>query len=327
MNSQNSPTIQDVANEAGVSKATVSRVLNGYRNTSTKARERVEAAVGKLHFQPNAVARQQAGLRWRNPHRALERGSIAILRCRKAPEEKYQEACRQVADQYGYSLRAALVEEESLQRQLRVLWAEGVQGLVIRADQGTFPVLPEPWVQKFPHVLVGGHPGFAAPHVAFDFSEAVRVGYQELRRRGCRRTGFWMVEQRDRTPDQRAIGAVLALQRQQADEAGSIKLITTDPGSADSERVRQWLEKEALDGLVCSRFGILGTDGVKLDPGIPTLTFEAEPTKLSCVVAGLGFRLETLHSHAAWMLINRMERPTGPANSVVLLEPEVISFR
>ncbi|PTM59803.1 LacI family DNA-binding transcriptional regulator [Desmospora activa] len=50
-------TIKDVAKESGVSTASISRVLNesGYVSNETKAR--VLAAVKKLNYQPNAIAR------------------------------------------------------------------------------------------------------------------------------------------------------------------------------------------------------------------------------------------------------------------------------
>jgi LacI family transcriptional regulator len=49
-------TIKDVAQLAGVSPATVSKVLNGARHVSVDAQERVQAAVSKLNFRPNIIA-------------------------------------------------------------------------------------------------------------------------------------------------------------------------------------------------------------------------------------------------------------------------------
>ena len=49
--------IKDVAAEAGLSVATVSRVLNGHPSVSEDARRRVTAAVERLGYRPNAVAR------------------------------------------------------------------------------------------------------------------------------------------------------------------------------------------------------------------------------------------------------------------------------
>ena len=51
------PTIYDVARAAGVSIASVSRVLNGQRNPREDTRERVLAAVAELGFVPDGAAR------------------------------------------------------------------------------------------------------------------------------------------------------------------------------------------------------------------------------------------------------------------------------
>jgi len=49
-------TIYDVASEAKVSLATVSRVINGLEIVRSDTRERVEAAIEKLGYKPNAIA-------------------------------------------------------------------------------------------------------------------------------------------------------------------------------------------------------------------------------------------------------------------------------
>src|SRR5216684_5813664 len=53
----NAPTIYDVARLAGVSIASVSRVLNGHRNPRQETRDRVLAAVTELGFAPDGAAR------------------------------------------------------------------------------------------------------------------------------------------------------------------------------------------------------------------------------------------------------------------------------
>lgn len=51
------PTIYDVARAAGVSIASVSRVLNGHRNPRQETRDRVLQAVAELSFVPDGAAR------------------------------------------------------------------------------------------------------------------------------------------------------------------------------------------------------------------------------------------------------------------------------
>ncbi|AMB98886.1 catabolite control protein A [Aerococcus urinaehominis] len=56
-------TIYDVAREAGVSMATVSRVVNGNTNVKPSTREKVMKVIEALDYRPNAVARGLASKR------------------------------------------------------------------------------------------------------------------------------------------------------------------------------------------------------------------------------------------------------------------------
>lgn len=51
-------TISDVAKEAGVSVATVSRVINKNGRVSEESLERVNAAIAKLNYEPNVWGRR-----------------------------------------------------------------------------------------------------------------------------------------------------------------------------------------------------------------------------------------------------------------------------
>lgn len=56
-------TIYDVAREARVSMATVSRVVNGNQNVKPETRDKVNEVIKKLSYRPNAVARGLASKR------------------------------------------------------------------------------------------------------------------------------------------------------------------------------------------------------------------------------------------------------------------------
>ena len=55
------PTIHDVARHAGVSRMTVSRVINGETGVRPATRRAVESAISELGYAPNAAARTLAG--------------------------------------------------------------------------------------------------------------------------------------------------------------------------------------------------------------------------------------------------------------------------
>ena len=50
-------TIRDVAKLAGVSIATVSRVINNHSSVSEKTKKRVEEVITRLDYKPDAIAR------------------------------------------------------------------------------------------------------------------------------------------------------------------------------------------------------------------------------------------------------------------------------
>lgn len=53
--------LKDVAQLAGVSVTTVSRVINNYGSLSQKTIDKVHAAMRELNYQPNALARAMQG--------------------------------------------------------------------------------------------------------------------------------------------------------------------------------------------------------------------------------------------------------------------------
>lgn len=83
MTSKRKPTIYEVAKEAGVSRQTVSRVLNNRPDVSSNTRKRVQEIIERLGYQPSAIARSlslkktytfgvvTAGLKYIGPSRTL----------------------------------------------------------------------------------------------------------------------------------------------------------------------------------------------------------------------------------------------------------------
>ena len=63
---ERSVSMQDIAAEAGVSAQTVSRVANGGKAVKPETRQRVEEAMAKLGYRPNAAARALKHGRFQN---------------------------------------------------------------------------------------------------------------------------------------------------------------------------------------------------------------------------------------------------------------------
>lgn len=125
-------TIEDVAKAAGVSRQTVSRVLNRASNVSVSARERVEAAMAELGYVPNLAARRMGGGRSHTLLVLMEAHSGAAAR--EMPLGDMLLGGMESCSRSGYHLMFDQIERggEGLSTQLaRVLGAVEPDGVVV----------------------------------------------------------------------------------------------------------------------------------------------------------------------------------------------------
>ena len=101
-------TLCDVAEYAGVSYQTVSRVVNQASHVSAKTREKVEAAMAELNYIPNRVAQQLAG------KQSLLIGVATSSLALHAPSQIVA-AIKSRADQLGASVVVSMVERRGVE--------------------------------------------------------------------------------------------------------------------------------------------------------------------------------------------------------------------
>src|SRR4051794_11891503 len=97
------PTIRDVARHAGVSVATVSRVLNDVPVVRVEMRDRVRAAIGELGYRPSSAARSLS------LGRAQAVGVVAPFFTSPSVVERLRGVVERVAE-HGYDLMLYDVE-------------------------------------------------------------------------------------------------------------------------------------------------------------------------------------------------------------------------
>jgi LacI family transcriptional regulator len=143
-------TIYDVANEANVSLATVSRVINGLEIVREDTRNRVNQAIEKLGYKPNAIAQ---GL-------ALQKTtSIALL----IPEASFSytgqiiNGLLDVAKIYKYNITLHTTSEAIIQIGdiIENIIKSRVDGVIIYNDKLMVDELTALTKYQFPIVLVG----------------------------------------------------------------------------------------------------------------------------------------------------------------------------
>jgi LacI family transcriptional regulator len=176
-------SIKDVAAEAGVSVATVSRVLNDHPSVSKDARRRVLAAVEGLAYRPNAVARSL---------RTDQTYTLGLV-ISDVLNPYFAELARSVEEEaraLGYSVIIGNADERpDLQdHHVRTLLDRRIDGLLVSPTDGGSPLMLEAARAGTPMVFVDRWiPGVEVPVVRADGRAAVRDLVAHLHGLGHRR--------------------------------------------------------------------------------------------------------------------------------------------
>jgi len=179
-------TIRDVAREAGVSVATVSRVLNNKPDASPLAREKVENAIGKLGYARSTQWQQLTTGRTRAisllfPHTDANPSHIYldfIAGVTSACEER----------DYRLDLIMRSVEERDLVDLYRSSKSDGTILMRVQLSDWRVDLLRE---MKLPFVMLGHTEEPAgASFIDYDFEAAVRIGIDHLVALGHRNIAY-----------------------------------------------------------------------------------------------------------------------------------------
>lgn len=180
-----SVTIKDVAREAGVSVATVSRVLNGNCNVSDDSSARVNDAIKKLNYSPNFLGRN------------LRKRETNVILCIMPKSEhslysKIVTGMQRYASKLGYDIITAVSDgvPTAEARQMNMLYNRTVDGVVLLGtlfDAESLNTL----AQNYDIALCcEGVPGANVLTVAVDDESAAYDAIKTLIQKGHRDIGF-----------------------------------------------------------------------------------------------------------------------------------------
>ncbi|MEV6425810.1 substrate-binding domain-containing protein [Streptomyces sp. NPDC051662] len=175
--------IKDVAAEAGVSVATVSRVLNDHPSVSPTSRARVLAAVTALGYRPNAVARSLRTDRTRTL-------GLVISDVLNPYFTSLARAVEEEARTLGYSVIIGNADErpELQDHHVRTLLDRRIDGLLVSPTDRGSPLIRDAVRAATPLVFVDRWiPGVEVPVVRSDGRAAIRDLVAHLLRVGHRR--------------------------------------------------------------------------------------------------------------------------------------------
>lgn len=185
-------TLEEIAQLAGVSRSTVSRVVNDDPRVSQAARERVDAVIKEQNYVPNAAARSLASRRTRIIGLLIS-PSVGIILSDPFFADLIQGAVRSGNDS-DYILTILMETGDSAKSADRVyrrfIRSRHVDGVVILSSVVEDPIVERLMNDRFPFVLIGRHPHHAVNFVDIDNRAAARDAVAHLLEHGYRHIGI-----------------------------------------------------------------------------------------------------------------------------------------
>ncbi len=238
-------TIYDVAREARVSMATVSRVINGTAVVKDDTKRRVQEAIARLSYRPNAVARGLASKKTRTIGVIVPDVSAAFV-------AEVVRGIEDIATMYEYNIilvnsDAQLAREVDL---VGTMWEKQVDGIIYMTHTLTQEQIDAFEEAQIPVVLCSTEdPERRIPSVNIDNRRAGADAVGYLLQKGCAKIGFVsMDEHLSVLSERRWYGAKGA-----APIDGLLKISAGD-GHYESALpvIRDFLQNHGIDGIVAA---------------------------------------------------------------------------
>lgn len=276
-------TIKDIAKVAKVSEATVSRVINNAVNVKPETREKVQAAINRLNYYPNSLARSM---------RSKKTNSVGLVLADVA-NPFYAETAKiiiELANKHNYSIILCTTNNDMLDQQkyIDVLLQRKVDGFIFASVHYKDPTLNFVIESKLPYFLYNRRTNESDEHnyVVLDNELGTFLAIEHLYKLGHRRIGLIRGPQSFSTGRERYTGYQKALKHfglpyderivvqgeysgKKAIEATKV-LISTDPPPSAILACSDLMALGALDALYMSGkripedFSVVGFDDIDI---------------------------------------------------------------
>ena len=176
------PSLEQVGARAGVSRATVSRVVNGSTTVAADLRERVERAVAEMGYQPNRAART-----------LVTRRTETFALVASEPDSRvfgdpfFSGIVRGVMTEMGAAEQQVVLmmahSESDLHRVQRYVGSGAVDGVLLISEHSTVDPLPSAMLDAGIPLVIGGrpmNPDLRVPYVDNDNVGGARMAAEHL---------------------------------------------------------------------------------------------------------------------------------------------------
>lgn len=182
-------TLEEIARLAGVSRSTVSRVVNGDRRVSDAARSRVQDVIRRVNYHPNAAARSLASRRTRVLGLLVTKavGNLFIDPFYPILIQGTAEGCNAAGQNLAMLIDTSHDGSAVEQLYQRIIRGRHVDGIILACHAVDDEIVARLQGDDIPFVLVGRHPGAAVSFVDVDSRGAAREAVAHLLAHGYRR--------------------------------------------------------------------------------------------------------------------------------------------
>lgn len=329
-------TIRDIANEAGVSIALVSFVMNnkadgkeGYRVNKETAQRILEVA-GKLNYRPNNAARILRSGRSR---------TIGVI-LSDISNKFFADIARCIEDcayNYKYTVLFGSTDEnpQKLRNLIEVFTDKGVDGLIIVPCEGAGEMIRSVvQQQQIPVVLLDREvPGVEVSSVVLNNRRAAARLTEELLDRGYRRIEMISYSMELSNIQDREAGYLSAMAEAGVEQHAVIHHLRHDRMNRIGEAVREARERGveaflfATNSLAVSGLTAISRHGWRVPQDLAIACFDTDEmfdifdTTTACVRQPI----ERFGSEALELLIKRIEEKDIQSCTRVILQPEIVA--
>ncbi|MRR31882.1 LacI family transcriptional regulator, partial [bacterium] len=204
-------TLEDIARLSGVSRSTVSRVINAEVNVKEGTRRKVQEVINSYNFQPNLAARGLVTGRT-NVIGVVIPASVAVVFTDPYFPQLLQ-GVSALCNTRDYSVMLWLAEPEFERRMIsRILHNGLVDGVLVASIAMNDPIIQSLIESKMPFMLIGRHPTEDVNYLDVDNVQSGRKATMHLVRLGYKRIATITGKQSQVAGYDRYQGYVKALQ-------------------------------------------------------------------------------------------------------------------
>lgn len=236
--------LQDVAQKAGVSVTTVSRVINNYGYLSEKTKKKVFDAMRELNYQPNSLARSLQG-------KKMKLIGVIFPSITHPLFAQLIEAIEKRLFIHGYKiiLCNAGKDKEKERDYLRMLQANQVDGIIAGAHNLGIEAYNQ---TGLPIVSFDRKLSDQVPIVSCDNYEGIKMAVDELIKAGSKKIYFLGNKTQKGNPTDQRLQAYLDKMKKLKMNSHICSISFSDSTLLKCLTIKQMLEKDHPDGIVCS---------------------------------------------------------------------------